>query len=80
MEDHGAHLDGALKECMKQYRHVHEEQKQFMHDTLVKKTEEHDKLWIEMETKLAEALHMLSQIRIELLESKAKEKAFFHAL
>jgi hypothetical protein len=33
-----------------------------------------------METKLAEALHMLSQIRIELLESKAKEKAFFHAL
>ncbi len=44
MEDHGAHLDGALKECMKQYRHVHEEQKQFMHDTLVKKTEEHDKL------------------------------------
>jgi hypothetical protein len=37
MEDHGTHFDGTLKECMKQFRHVHGEQEQFMHDTLVKK-------------------------------------------
>jgi hypothetical protein len=33
-----------------------------------------------METKLVEASHMLSQIRIELLESKIEEKALFHAM
>jgi hypothetical protein len=59
---------------------VLEEQQQFMHDTLVKKTHDYDKLWVEMETKLAKASHMLNQIHAELLESRAKEKAFFHAL
>jgi hypothetical protein len=79
-EDRVAHLDGALKECMKQLRHVREEQEQLIHDTLVKKTREYDKLRVEMETKLAEASQILSQTRTELLESRAEGKALSHAL
>ncbi|CAK9199915.1 unnamed protein product [Sphagnum troendelagicum] len=79
-EDRAAHLDGALKECMKQLRHVREEQEQLLHDTLVKKTREYDKLRVEMETKLAEASQILSQTRTELLESRAEGKALSNAL
>lgn len=79
-EDRVAHLDGALKECMKQLRHVREEQEQRIHDTLVKKTREYDKLRLDMETKLAEASHMLAQSRAELLESRAEGSALSHAL
>ncbi|CAM6037325.1 unnamed protein product [Sphagnum compactum] len=79
-EDRAAHLDGALKECMKQLRHVREEQEQLLHDTLVKKTREYDKLRVEMETKLAEASQILSQTRTELLESRAEGNALSNAL
>ncbi|KAH9552368.1 hypothetical protein CY35_09G062900 [Sphagnum magellanicum] len=79
-EDRATHLDGALKECMKQLRHVREEQEQLIHDTLVKKTREYDKLRIEMETKLAEASEILSHTRTELLECRAEGKALSHAL
>jgi chromosome segregation ATPase len=79
-EDRAAHLDGALKECMKQLRHVREEQEQLLHDTLVKKTREYDKLRVEMETKLAEASQILSQTHTELLESRAEGKALSNAL
>jgi chromosome segregation ATPase len=79
-EDRVAHLDGALKECMKQLRHVREEQEQRIHDTLVKKTREYDKLRVEMETKLSESSHFLAQTRSELLESRAEVTALSHAL
>jgi chromosome segregation ATPase len=79
-EDRVAHLDGALKECMKQLRHVREEQEQRIHDTLVKKTREYDKLRAEMETKLAESSHFLAQTRNDLLESRAEVTALTHAL
>jgi hypothetical protein len=79
-EDRATHLDGALKECMKQLRHVREEQEQLIHDTLVKKTREYDKVRIEMETKLAEASEILSHTHTELLECRAEGKALSHAL
>ncbi|CAK9237019.1 unnamed protein product [Sphagnum troendelagicum] len=79
-EDRATHLDGALKECMKQLRHVREEQEQLIHDTLVKKTREYDKVRIEMETKLAEASEILSHTRTELLECRAEGKALSQAL
>ena len=75
-----AHLDGALKECMKQLRHLREDNEQRIHDTLLKKTREYDKLRLEMETKLAEANHFLAQSRSELLESRAEVTALGHAL
>lgn len=79
-EDRVAHLDGALKECMKQLRHVREEQEQRIHESLVKKTRDHDKLRVEMETKLAESSHFLAQTRNDLLESRAEVAALSHAL
>lgn len=79
-EDRVAHLDGALKECMKQLRHLREENEQRIHDTLLKKTREYDKLRLEMETKLAESSQFLAQTRSELLESRAEVTALNHAL
>lgn len=79
-EDRVAHLDGALKECMKQLRHFREENEQRVHDTLLKKTREYDKLRLETEAKLAESSHFLAQSRSELLESRAEVTALGHAL
>lgn len=79
-EDRVAHLDGALKECVKQLRHVREEQEQRIHDTLVKKTREYDKLRMEMEVKMTELTQLLTQSRSELLESRAEVTALSHAL
>ena len=36
-EDRVSHLDGALKECMRQLRHAREEQEENIHDAIVKK-------------------------------------------
>ncbi|KAG0598864.1 hypothetical protein M758_12G106800 [Ceratodon purpureus] len=79
-EDRVQHLDGALKEVVKQLRSAREEQEQRIHETIVKKTQEYDKLRMEMETKLAEASHTAAQTRAELIESRAESKALTHAL
>lgn len=79
-EDRVQHLDGALKEVMKQLRSGREEQEQRIHETIVKKTQENDKLRAEMEAKLAEASHVVAQTRAELLESRAENKALSLAL
>lgn len=74
------HLDGALKEVMKQLRGAREEQEQRIHEAIVKKTQEYDKLRLEMESKLTEASHMVAQTRAELIESRAENKVLTHAL
>uniref|UniRef100_A0A7I4CJX4 Uncharacterized protein n=1 Tax=Physcomitrium patens TaxID=3218 RepID=A0A7I4CJX4_PHYPA len=79
-EDRVAHLDGALKECMKQLRHLREENEQRVHDTLLKKTREYEKLRLEMEARLADSSHFLAQSRSELLEARAEVTALGHAL
>nr|XP_024362653.1 filament-like plant protein 4 isoform X3 [Physcomitrium patens] len=65
---------------MKQLRSGREEQEQRIHETIVKKTQENDKLRAEMEAKLAEASHVVAQTRAELLESRAENKALSLAL
>lgn len=79
-EDRVAHLDGALKECMKQLRQMREDNEQHMHDTLLKKTREFDKLRFDMEAKLADSSQCLAQSRSELLESRAEVAALGKAL
>mgnify|MGYP002775715942 FL=1 len=39
-EDRVSHLDGALKECMKQLRHVREDQENKIHEAVLKNTRE----------------------------------------
>ncbi|KAJ7554776.1 hypothetical protein O6H91_05G008800 [Diphasiastrum complanatum] len=73
LEDRASHLDGALKECMRQLRLVREEQEDAIHEALVRKTRDSDKLRLEMEAKLAD----MSQ---QLIESAAEKSAFEKAL
>ncbi|KAL3684591.1 hypothetical protein R1sor_002613 [Riccia sorocarpa] len=79
-EDRVSHLDGALKECMKQLRHVREEQEQRIHETMVKKTREYDQLRQEMEAKLAEYSQHLQEARAEALESRGEARAMANVL
>lgn len=79
-EDRVQHLDGALKEVMKQLRSAREEQEQRIHEIMVKNMQEYDNLRAEMESKLAEASHNLAQTRAELMESRAENMALSNAL
>ncbi|KAH7365639.1 hypothetical protein KP509_18G039000 [Ceratopteris richardii] len=53
LEDRVAHLDGALKECMRQLRHVREQQEQKIHEAIVKKTREWEEIRSDMDVKMA---------------------------
>ncbi|KAL0314602.1 UNVERIFIED_CONTAM: Filament-like plant protein 4 [Sesamum angustifolium] len=52
-EDRAAHLDGALKECMRQIRNLKEEHEQKLHEVVLNKAKLFDKMKLELETKLA---------------------------
>ncbi|KAG2538626.1 hypothetical protein PVAP13_9NG403700 [Panicum virgatum] len=53
-EERSAHLDGALKECMKQVRTVKEEGEQKLHDVVFAKTKHWEKIRAELEARLVE--------------------------
>ncbi|XP_066383058.1 filament-like plant protein 4 [Miscanthus floridulus] len=87
-EERGAHLDGALKECMKQVRTVKGEGEQKLHDVVFAKTKQWEKIKAEFEAKLLEfeqeliragaendALTRSLQERAELLMKIDEEKA-----
>ncbi|RLN19971.1 filament-like plant protein 4 [Panicum miliaceum] len=87
-EEKAAHLDGALKECMKQVRTVKEEGEQKLHDVVFAKTKQWEKIKAEFEAKLVEfeqeliragaendALTRSLQERAELLMKIDEEKA-----
>ncbi|KAG4118870.1 hypothetical protein ERO13_D11G045000v2 [Gossypium hirsutum] len=54
VEDRAAHLDGALKECMRQVRNVKEESEHKFHDVVLAKTIQWDKVKLGLEAKIAE--------------------------
>ncbi|RVW51505.1 Filament-like plant protein 4 [Vitis vinifera] len=72
-EDRASHLDGALKECMKQVRCVKEENEQRLHEVILTKTEQWDKIKLELEGKIVD----LDQ---ELLRSSAQNAALSKSL
>ncbi|PHT96600.1 Filament-like plant protein 4 [Capsicum chinense] len=67
------HLDGALKECMRQIRNLKEEHEQKLHDVIQNKTKQFDKMKHEFEAKLAN----LDQ---QLLRSAAENSALSMSL
>ncbi|KAJ4879528.1 Filament-like plant protein 4 [Raphanus sativus] len=73
VEDRAAHLDGALKECMKQVRSLKEENEQKLHDVIVTNTNQMDKLRDEIESKIGE-------FERELLRSGAENDALSKSL
>ncbi|CAH8357205.1 unnamed protein product [Eruca vesicaria subsp. sativa] len=73
VEDRAAHLDGALKECMKQIRSLKEENEQKLHDVIVTNTNQMDKIRDEFESKIGE-------FEQELLRSGAENDALSRSL
>lgn len=75
-EDRVCHLDGALKECMRQLRQVREEHEQKIHDVVMKKANELDRIRRELEEQLAGINHRLLEAAAEntVLRNSLQEK------
>ncbi|KAI9113389.1 hypothetical protein K1719_015914 [Acacia pycnantha] len=54
LEDRVSHLDGALKECVRQLRQTREEQEQNIHDAVVEKTHDLESAKLKLEKQLRE--------------------------
>ncbi|KAE8674617.1 Filament-like plant protein 6 [Hibiscus syriacus] len=72
-EDRASHLDGALKECMRQIRNLKEEHEQKLQDVVVSKNKQCEKIKLELEAKIAN----LDQ---ELLKFEAENAAISRSL
>ncbi|KAJ8762213.1 hypothetical protein K2173_007369 [Erythroxylum novogranatense] len=73
VEDRASHLDGALKECMRQIRNLKEEHEQKLQEVVTTKAKQLDKIRMELEAKIAN----LDQ---ELLRSEAENAAITRSL
>lgn len=65
LEDRIVHLDGALKECLRQLRQVREEQNQKIRDVILKKSQDSESKSSELETQLGD-------LRAQLESANAK--------
>ncbi|XP_042389257.1 filament-like plant protein 4 [Zingiber officinale] len=72
-EERASHLDGALKECMKQIRNVKEESEQKLHDVVFAKTKQWEKVKAGLEEKLTD-------FEQELLRASAENDALSRSL
>ncbi|XP_037491823.1 filament-like plant protein 4 isoform X2 [Jatropha curcas] len=72
-EDRASHLDGALKECMRQIRNLKEEHEQKLQDVALSKTKQLDKIKFELEAKI-------NNLDQELLRSAAENAALSRSL
>lgn len=73
VEDRASHLDGALKECMRQIRNLKEEHEHNLEEVIFTKTKQWDKIKVTLESKMAD----LDQ---ELLRSAAENAALSRSL
>ncbi|XVF18008.1 hypothetical protein REPUB_Repub10bG0174600 [Reevesia pubescens] len=65
VEDRASHLDGALKECMRQVRGVKEESEQQLRDVVLAKTKQWDKIKLGLEGKIVELDQGLLRVAAE---------------
>ncbi|KAK4794039.1 hypothetical protein SAY86_012033 [Trapa natans] len=72
-EDRAAHLDGALKECMRQIRNLKEEHEQKLQEVFLTKTEQFEKMKRELELRI-------NDLDQELLRSAAENAALARSL
>ncbi|KAF7817634.1 Filament-like plant protein 4 [Senna tora] len=72
-EDRASHLDGALKECMRQIRNLKEEHEQKIQEVALTKTKQLDKIKGELEAKIG-------NLEQELLRSAAENGALSRSL
>ncbi|MCO5607574.1 hypothetical protein L7F22_061771 [Adiantum nelumboides] len=67
------HLDGALKDCMQQLRQAREEQEKAVHEAIVKRSREWDKLRLDLEERLA-------QLEVQVMESENQKSHLYKAV
>ncbi|XP_042508703.1 filament-like plant protein 4 isoform X2 [Macadamia integrifolia] len=72
-EDQASHLDGALKECMRQIRNLKEEHELKLHEVVLTKTKQWDKVKLDFEAKM-------DDLEQELLRSSAENAALSRSL
>ncbi|KAH6796309.1 hypothetical protein C2S51_037295 [Perilla frutescens var. frutescens] len=72
-EDRATHLDGALKECMRQIRNLKEEHEQKLQELALNKTKLFDKMKLELEAKI-------TNLDQELMKSAAENAALSRSL
>ncbi|XP_043709359.1 filament-like plant protein 4 isoform X2 [Telopea speciosissima] len=72
-EDRASHLDGALKECMRQIRNLKEEHELKLHEVVLTKTKQWDKIKLNFEAKI-------DDLEQELLRSSAENAALSRSL
>ncbi|GKV37696.1 hypothetical protein SLEP1_g45692 [Rubroshorea leprosula] len=65
LEDRVSHLDGALKECVRQLRQAREEQEQKIRDAITKTTREWETTRFELESKLLELQDKAESVKSE---------------
>ncbi|KAG9443982.1 hypothetical protein H6P81_015322 [Aristolochia fimbriata] len=69
LEDRIGHLDGALKECVRQLRHAREEQEQKIHEAVAKKVQEFESLRVDLEKQLSGLQTQLDAAKAEASSS-----------
>ncbi|KAL3640963.1 hypothetical protein CASFOL_015931 [Castilleja foliolosa] len=72
-EDRASHLDGALKECMRQIRNLKEEHDQKLQEVILNKSKLFDKMKFELESKI-------NDFDQELMRSAAENDALLRSL
>ncbi|KAG6699413.1 hypothetical protein I3842_08G066200 [Carya illinoinensis] len=72
-EDRASHLDGALKECMRQIRNLKEDHEQKLQEVVLTRTKQWDKIRLEFEAKIV-------NLEQELLKSAAENAALSRSL
>ncbi|XP_043712663.1 filament-like plant protein 4 [Telopea speciosissima] len=72
-EDRASHLDGALKECMRQIRNLKEEHELKLHEVVLTKTKQWDKIKHDFEAKIGD-------LKQELLRSSGENAALSRSL
>ncbi|XP_021722550.1 filament-like plant protein 4 isoform X1 [Chenopodium quinoa] len=72
-EDRAAHLDGALKECMRQIRNLKEENEQKLQELGITKNKQYDRMKHELEAKIA-------SMDQELMRAEAESNALSRSL
>ncbi|KAL8098424.1 hypothetical protein AgCh_031253 [Apium graveolens] len=72
-EDRASHLDGALKECMRQIRNLKEEHEEKLHEVVINKTKQCDMIKSQLETQIG-------NLEQELLRSASDNAALSRSL
>ncbi|CAM0874630.1 unnamed protein product [Alopecurus aequalis] len=77
LEDQVSHLDGALKECVRQLRQAREEQEEKIHDIVAKKSQEFESAMSELQNNITDLKQQLEasdlQEKLQLAEKESKD-------